>query len=50
MLMYNDYNNNNENEFNNGKQDGIKSKKKQNAEIEKVNYKIQKWEILIMEN
>ena len=49
MLIY-DNNNNNENEFNNGKQDGIKSKKKQNAEIEKVNYKIQKWEILIMEN
>ena len=50
MLIYDDNNNNNENEFKNGKQDGIKSKKKQNAEIEKVNYKIQKWEILIMEN
>ena len=31
-------NNNNENVFNKGKQNGIKSKK--NAEIEKVNYKI----------
>ena len=43
MPIYDENNYNNENEFNNGKQflDGIKSKKKQNAAIEKANHKIQ---------